>query len=325
MSKTFGKVFGSKPKTITQPTGFETLPGFAREALEGAVTRGEELSLDPSLFAPAGLVPQQQQALAALSAGIAPTSPEAFQQGLTTFGDPFEEQVVQSAIRDIQEAGAGQLSDIGSFASAAGGFGGTRQALLESELQRNLQRSIGDVSGGLRSQGFQSAADRTLGDISRGQQVAGQVFGLADLQRQIQQGQQQAPVGAVNFLADLARGVPTGGGGISQAQAAPGLLQRFGQGGQSFSQGVGGFGRGIGGIGSAISTFSDRRLKNNIKHVDRKSGFNIYEFAYNDIPGQRFQGVMAQEVQSVRPDAVETINGYLAVNYNALGLQMMRV
>ena len=133
-------------------------------------------AIDPSVFAPAGLTGQQETALGALESGLQPTSPEAFQTGLATFGDPFQEQVIQNVIRDIQEAGAGQFSDIGSMASAAGGFGGTRQALLEAELQKNIQRNIGDVSSQLRSQGFQAAADRTLQDITRGQQLAPQII-----------------------------------------------------------------------------------------------------------------------------------------------------
>jgi len=184
--------------------------------------------------------------LGALEAGLGPTSPEAFQAGLATFGDPFEEQVVQSAIGDIREAGAGQLSDIGSFASAAGGFGGTRQALLESELQRNVQRNIGDISGQLRSQGFQSAAQRTLQDITRGQQLAPSLFQLGDVGRQIASQQQLAPAQQAQFLSGLAQGLPTGGGQIGFAPAQPGLAQRFGSGLQAVGQGLSGFSQGVG-------------------------------------------------------------------------------
>ena len=227
MSSAFGKLFGSKQKQITQPTGFGTLPGFAQEATEQAVTTGQELAQQPGLFAPADLTPEQRASLETLTAGLQPTTPEAFQTGISTFSDPFQEQVIQNVIRDIQEAGAGQLSDIGSFASAAGGFGGTRQALLEGELQRGVRRDIGDVSGRLRSQGFQSAAERTLADLARTQDVAGNLFQFGETGRQIQTQQKQAPLQAVQFLQNLARGVPTGGGTIGFAPQQPGTLQRF--------------------------------------------------------------------------------------------------
>lgn len=231
MPKLFESIFGGPSKATTAaPTGFGSLPEEGQQAFRDVLSRGTALSEQPGLFAPAGLTPEQQQALGTLTGGLQQTSPEAFQQGLTTFGDPFQEQVIQNVIRDIQEVGAGQFSDIGSMASAAGGFGGTRQALLESELQRNIQRNIGDVSGELRSQGFQQAADRTLQDISRSQALAPQVFGLGEVGRGIQTQQQQAPLRAVDFLSQLAQGLPTGGGASSVSTGGrTGLFEQTGQ------------------------------------------------------------------------------------------------
>jgi hypothetical protein len=84
----------------------------------------------------------------------------------------------------------------------------------------------------------------------------------------------------------------------------------------------------IGGIiGAGVSTapywlpalmgLSDRRLKSNIRllHV-RPDGLGWYEY---DLFGSRCQGVMAQEVQHVYPDAVVMLpGGYLAVDYRRL-------
>lgn len=315
------KLFGSKARPVTQPTGFETLPQFARSAFEQAVEQGQ--GIPTSAFAPAGLTGQQQSALGTLQAGLGPTSPQAFQTGLETFGNPFEEQVVQSALADLQRTGRGVLSDIGAGASAAGGFGGTRQAVLEAELGRGLGQEAGALSGRLRSQGFQAAADRTLGDIARSQALAPTLFGLGDIQRQIQTQQQQAPIAQAQFLASLAGNVPGGGGQVS-FQQQPGFLQRFGQGGQAFGQGVAGFGSGLAGLGGGAAAFSDRRLKENIKQVGIESGFNIYEFNYKYKSG-RYRGVIAQEVIKIRPDAVKYIGDYMAVKYDDIGLQMVRV
>lgn len=70
---------------------------------------------------------------------------------------------------------------------------------------------------------------------------------------------------------------------------------------------------------------SDIRLKENIKLVGVDQGHNIYEFDYKDGSG-RYRGVMAHEVQKLDPDAVmEMPNGYLAVNYDKIGLEMERV
>lgn len=63
--------------------------------------------------------------------------------------------------------------------------------------------------------------------------------------------------------------------------------------------------------------FSDRRLKRNIKRVGTHStGVGLYEY---DVAGYRQRGVIAQELEKVRPDLVRRhSSGYLTVNYGAL-------
>ena len=70
-------------------------------------------------------------------------------------------------------------------------------------------------------------------------------------------------------------------------------------------------------LGSAAFMFSDRRLKSNIKRVGtHELGVGIYSYTMMGMP-QR--GVIAQEVQAVRPDLVKRhANGYLMVNYGGL-------
>lgn len=63
--------------------------------------------------------------------------------------------------------------------------------------------------------------------------------------------------------------------------------------------------------------FSDRRLKRNIKRVGTHlTGVGLYEY---DIAGYRQRGVIAQELEAVRPNLVRRhASGYLTVNYGAL-------
>ena len=104
--------------------------------------------------------------------------------------------------------------------------------------------------------------------------------------------------------------------------------------------GDGGFGALLG-LGASILTApsssvigswlpkSDRRLKEDIVLVgkDETTGLNIYEFSYRDDPDhRRFRGVMADEVEEVRPDAVVYDDlGFAAVDYGALGIELMEV
>jgi hypothetical protein len=74
----------------------------------------------------------------------------------------------------------------------------------------------------------------------------------------------------------------------------------------------------LGGAGlMAGGMASDRRLKSNIVRIGTHPlGIGWYEY---DISGMRQQGVMADEVATVRPEAVMTMaNGYQAVDYGGL-------
>lgn len=74
---------------------------------------------------------------------------------------------------------------------------------------------------------------------------------------------------------------------------------------------------GLGSLASTAFMFSDRRLKSNIKLVGTHAiGVGIYEYTMLGMP-QR--GVIAQEVEAVRPDLVKRhASGYLMVNYGGL-------
>ena len=71
---------------------------------------------------------------------------------------------------------------------------------------------------------------------------------------------------------------------------------------------------------------SDIRLKTDIEKVGvSANGLPVYTFRY--IGGDAvYRGVMAQDVLKVLPEAVSIMpNGYLAVRYDMLGLEMTRL
>ena len=88
----------------------------------------------------------------------------------------------------------------------------------------------------------------------------------------------------------------------------------------------------VGGLlqgGAAMYTaFSDRRLKMNIKEVgrDERTMLPLYEFEYIGKPGATYLGVMSDDVRKKFPEmVVEMPNGYDAVNYAGLGIEMIEV
>jgi hypothetical protein len=106
--------------------------------------------------------------------------------------------------------------------------------------------------------------------------------------------------------------------GTAQDAAA---MQRYGIQANQAASNAGGLFNLAGSLGSAAlmsGVFpSDRRLKSNIERVGTHPlGIGIYEY---DIFGSRQRGVMADEVEAVRPEAVITRDdGYKMVNYGML-------
>lgn len=95
----------------------------------------------------------------------------------------------------------------------------------------------------------------------------------------------------------------------------------FGVGGAALGGMFGGPGGAMMGaqIGSGLgSSFSDKRLKTNIKRIGtHRSGVGWYEFDYVWGGGKQV-GVMAQELETVRPDAVFEVAGFKAVDYGRI-------
>ena len=111
-----------------------------------------------------------------------------------------------------------------------------------------------------------------------------------------------------------------GGGGFSGGGRGGGF-GGGGRGGGGFGGGGrGGGGRGGGGRGGGARR-SDMRLKHDVVLLGRlDDGLGYYRFVYNS-GHTAYVGVMAQEVQTVMPEAVmRGADGYMRVSYDRLGL-----
>ena len=109
--------------------------------------------------------------------------------------------------------------------------------------------------------------------------------------------------------------------GATQAQGADAMNR--------YNQQMAGYGARMGMLGNlagAAMAMSDKILKENIVKVGQSPlGFNIYEWNYLWSP-ERFRGVIAQEVQKIKPQAVlSNIFGYLMVDYSKLDVRMEKV
>lgn len=80
-----------------------------------------------------------------------------------------------------------------------------------------------------------------------------------------------------------------------------------------------------GGFGSLFAGLSDKNAKQDIRHIGEENGYPIYEFAYKAEPSKRYIGVMAQDVQKIKPEAVVETDEGLKVYYGMIGVQMREV
>ena len=80
-------------------------------------------------------------------------------------------------------------------------------------------------------------------------------------------------------------------------------------------------------IASGFMAFSDKRLKDDITKVGvSPKGYNIFEWTYKARPGERWRGVIAQDVVKQNPMAVGILpSGFLGVYYDALDVNLEAV
>jgi F0F1-type ATP synthase membrane subunit c/vacuolar-type H+-ATPase subunit K len=158
--------------------------------------------------------------------------------------DPFTEDVIRQTEQDILRQGAQQQNQARASAVGAGAFGGSRQAVMQGEIGRNIGDQLARTTSQLRSQGFQQAqqaAQQAANQQLRQAQLTGQLgvsqAGLGQLGQQLgvqdintllgigglqqQQGQRELDVARANtlaeqalpfqqigFMSDIFRGVP---------------------------------------------------------------------------------------------------------------------
>jgi hypothetical protein len=221
----------------------------------------------------------------------------------------FEQQRgAQQGLATMQAGIGGQQAQLGQ---ALGGLG---------QLSAGLGGQFGQIGGGLAGLGQQT--QQQLGTQVNmlnqlGQQ--GQATQQAALSRQFAGANQlaQEPLQRLLTGQQLLAGSPMGGisGGTGTSAYQRGVYQQP----TALGQAVGAFGT----IASGIGALSDQELKKNIRKVgELEPGINWYTWDWNDkgkalgAESEPAEGVLAQEVLEVKPDAVIVQDGYYAVDYS---------
>lgn len=208
-----GTAFGEfDGETQTTPGLLDTainLPQYQVAGLDPLQQRA--LALAPQMFG--SYAPFMRGAGATAGAGVA-----ALGGGLGMLADPtrsigmymspYETEVIDRAMADIGRAGDIQRQGIGAKAVGSGAFGGSRQAIAESELGRNVLERQANVAAQLRDKGFGQAltasqkAAQLMGGLG---QAYGQLAGTtADIGR-VGSELGRADLGMLTQLGDIGR------------------------------------------------------------------------------------------------------------------------
>ncbi len=160
-------------------------------------------------------------------AGLAGTGEQFDPAGIASFQDPFNQQVIEAQQAEIARLGEQQKREARAQQIRSGAFGGSRGAVQEAEIGRNVLQQQARTGAELRSQGFQQAA-----------QQAQQAFEQAQGRRQ-QAAQLTGSLGQAGAGTSLQAAQQAGQLGLSAEQLAQRGALESGQLGLSGQQGIG--------------------------------------------------------------------------------------
>jgi hypothetical protein len=354
-----GSIFKPSVTTVQAPSQSTTsydIPEYFKEIQERTLRRGEtEFSkpyqaytgqriaqLNPMEQAAANvytnqILPQSGQ-LAGIGQDIATAGAQTYDTATAqAYANPYENQVVSGALRDLREAYGQSQQSLNASAIGAGAFGGSRQGIQNVLGAERFIESAGDTSARLRQAGFESGANRFMADRSAQMSGLGAKLGAATTQ-----------IGALERASAGLAGYGTQARGIEQAGLAEGyrdFIEEREFGGNQVKQMIGAlsgapirsygeertgytttpvagpsmFGQVTGAL-TAIN--SDIRLKEDIKLIGKSpSGIKIYNFKYKG-DDKKYQGVMAHQVPHA---SIVNDEGYLMVDYNKLDVEFKEI
>ena len=213
--------------------GIGSYEPFLQRGLDAQETALQGLTGSSEMFDPSGGMSYSPQPMGKVSyeqqlagftdtpPGVPPSevaAPMYGQSPVDKFMNPYERQVIDTAMADIQRAGDIQGQGLRAQAVGAGAFGGSRSGIMESELGRNVLDQQARTAGQMRQSGYQNALQQAQQafEASKGRglqasQIAGNLGqGIAGLGG-MAQGALQSDIGSLTSAGALQRGVEQSG------------------------------------------------------------------------------------------------------------------
>ena len=232
-----------------QQTGTESsLSNWAGDYVTNMLGKGQALSETPyqAYTGPltAGASGLQQQAFQGVAGLTLPTNMGAFTpQSFTAQGtaqqymNPYIQASLDPQLNEARRQA--EISRLGDAArlSKAGAYGGSRQAIMESELNRNLMGKMADITGIGYNTAYDKAANQFNIEQGRGleAQTAANQYGLSALGRQADLGAIQRGIEGEGIAADYGQFKEERDFPFKQVQYQQSLLQGMPLAAQSYS------------------------------------------------------------------------------------------
>ena len=236
---------------VGKQTGSESsLSNWAGDYVTDMLGKGQALSNQPYQAYTGPLSAGQSTAQQAAFQGVGNLSVPTGQMGAAGFqpqkftaqaAQDYMNPYLQAALNpQIEEARRqAQITRLGDAnrLTQAGAYGGSRQAIMESELNRNLGQNLANITG----QGYQTAYDKAMQQFNTEQSAAQQAqnltnqYGLQALQNQANLGAQERAIQAEGIAADIAQFEEERDFPYKQTQYQQSLLQGLPLAAQSYS------------------------------------------------------------------------------------------
>lgn len=200
------------------------------QAFTGPLSAGQSTAQQAAFQGVAGLaVPTQQ---------MGTFQPQQFTaQAAQDYMNPYIQAALDPQIEEARrQAQITRLADAGRL-TQAGAYGGSRQAIMESELNRNLGQNLAAITG----QGYQTAYDKAMQQFMAEQGMQQQAqnmtnqYGLQALAAQANMGAQERAIEQEGIMADIAQFEEERDFPYKQVQYQQSLLQGLPLATQSYS------------------------------------------------------------------------------------------
>lgn len=144
---------------------------------------------------------------------------KSFTETVGNYMNPYLQNVLTPQLEEMRRQSQINLQPSLAKLTQAGGFGGGRQAIMESEANRNLLQEQDKLTGQAMSDAFNKAMGQYNTEQNQGQQMAQTLGNAGETQRSIEQqgitadyneflNQRNYPMDQLKFLQSMVQGLP---------------------------------------------------------------------------------------------------------------------